>query len=216
MNRLQTNGHAVVLASGSPRRRELLSTICDKFTVVVSGLDETMPADCDPRDLAVTLAESKALEVAKCLSPAQLQDQSAIVIGADTVVSLGAKRLEKPGDEEEAIDMLMELSGMNHTVFTGVCAVLRSFNKTGPSEHQELKFRADAARTQVTFRAFSRDEAQRYVRSEKPLDKAGAYGIQDPHFDFAVRVEGPIDNVIGFPLELVQGLVQDLLNREVC
>lgn len=206
---LKSHGAKVILASGSPRRLELLGTLCSDFQVIVSEVDETMPAAMDPSALASHLAESKALSVANDLPLEWLKAGGALVIGADTVVSLGHKRLEKPTDPDDAVAMLMELRGRSHHVFTGVCvAFFRQFD--GAASHRiQNQVQTGVEKTEVRFRTFNRAEAEAYVQAQNPLDKAGAYGIQDPGFDFAQAVSGPLDNVIGLPRALLCRLVEE-------
>ena len=170
---------AVILASASPRRSQLLRGLGIPFTVRPAGCDER----CDERDperLVCSLARRKALAV-----PAALGDT---VIDADTVVCLECDILGKPRDESEARAMLRRLSGSRHTVFTGV-AVRRA---------GRILVRAE--QTDVYFRPLPDAYIERYVRSGEPLDKAGAYGIQGAGGAFVRRIEGDFYNVMGLPL----------------
>lgn len=181
-------GGRVILASGSPRRRELLTSLGVAFEVVVSGADEDSP-ETDPQRLAGELALLKGREVAA-------QHPDAVVIAADTVVAVGGQLLAKPADAAENAAFLRALSGRTHDVFTGV-AVLH-----GRQEWLEVP------RTAVTFRDLSDAECLYYAASGEGLDKAGGYGIQHLGAALVERVEGEYSNVVGFPLSVVIRLLR--------
>lgn len=173
----------IVLASGSPRRRELLMKTGLPFRVIVSDAEEITSAPATPAELAAENAKLKALAVARDL-PA-----SSIVIGADTIVVLDGHVFGKPRDEQDAKRMLRELSGRSHEVITGVCIV----------RNEACETFADV--THVNFRELSDDEIDAYVASREPLDKAGAYGIQGGAAAFVASIDGDYDNVVGLPVE---------------
>jgi septum formation protein len=174
--------YPVVLASASPRRRELLGRLVEEFRVVPSSVDEEALTDPDPWVTAQRLAREKALSVFK-------DEPSSLVIAGDTVVALeSGVQLAKPADAADAARMLRLLSGQTHVVVTGVCLVWPG----GMSAFTEA--------SRVTFRAVSDDEIARYIATGSPMDKAGAYGLQDESQDFIARVEGDVDNVIGLPV----------------
>lgn len=174
----------LVLASASPRRRHLLGQLGLSFDVHPSDVDETVPPGIEPSALVRHLAMEKAVAVAH-LYPDRL------VLGADTIVVLDGAVLGKPADAAEARAMLVQLSGEMHTVFTGLALVhLNSARRE--SAHEE---------TDVYFDALSDDEIARYVDTGAPMDKAGAYGIQDDYgAAFIHRIEGDYYNVVGLPL----------------
>jgi septum formation protein len=174
----------IILASGSPRRAHLMSVLGFPFTVRESGVEEITDEKLAPEEIARGLAFRKASSVASELS-------SGIVIGADTIVVLEGKILGKPATEEEAVDMLSALSGKTHTVFTGFALV----------DVESKKSYISFERTEVTFRALRRDEIERYVAAGSPMDKAGAYGIQDDYGAvFVEKIDGCFYNVVGFPI----------------
>ncbi len=179
----------VVLASASPRRQELLSQVLSAFEVIPANVDEEALVDADPGVTAQRLAREKALAVS-ALHP------DSLVIGGDTVVALDFggswKQLAKPGSAEEAVAILEELSGATHTVITGVCLVWLG----GMNAFTEV--------TQVTFRQLEREEIEAYVATGSPMDKAGAYGLQDESQSFIEKVEGSVTNVIGLPMEKLE------------
>lgn len=178
----------VVLASGSPRRRELLTQLGVPFEVVVSGEPEDSP-ETNPERLAGELAQLKARAVA-ALRP------DAVVIAADTVVACDGLLLAKPADAAENVAFLRELSGKAHQVFTGVTVL----SPVGTWQGVE--------RTDVVFRSLTAGEMAYYAQSGEGLDKAGGYGIQGLGMSLVARVEGDYSNVVGFPLALVIRLLR--------
>jgi septum formation protein len=174
----------IVLASGSPRRQSLLRQIGIDFDVKESGVEEVFDHTKKPEENVVLLSRRKAETVAASYD-------NAIIIGADTIVVLDKDILGKPLNEQEAVSMLQRLSGRTHVVYTGFTLVDR------PSNCSTMAFEA----TKVTFRKLSDDEITEYVRSGAPMDKAGAYGIQDDYGAvFVEKVDGCFYNVVGLPL----------------
>lgn len=172
----------LILASGSPRRKELLARTGRTFRVVVSDADEIAPKDMAPVDVAMHNARGKALAVASG------QPASATVIGADTIVVLDGRIFGKPIDERDAHRMLRELSGKTHQVITGVALA------------HEGNCETFAEITDVCFRELSDAEITAYIATGEPLDKAGAYGIQGAAGTFVDHIEGDYDNVVGLPV----------------
>jgi septum formation protein len=181
----------VVLASSSPRRRQLLDLIGIAHEVRPANIDETMRAREVPRRHAERLAREKATKIAT-------RDPDLITIGADTVVVINRKVLGKPSDEAEAIHMLSQLSGREHTVITAV-AVARG-----------KKVRSAIEEVQVRFRRLHDDEIEAYVATGEPMDKAGAYGIQGYGATIVERIEGDYFAVMGLPLARLTSLMRDL------
>lgn len=190
----------VVLASASPRRRELLSGAGLEFSIQASNVDESLAGDLGPEEAALVLAERKARAVA-----AELGEVDVLVIGADTLVAVGAgdgaRRLGKPADPIEAGAMLAELSNSRHRVVTGVCVVhARSGRSVAAWE-----------RTWVTMRTIEPGEIEAYVRSGEWRDKAGGYAIQEHADAFVTGLEeGGFDNVVGLPVGLTLALIEQL------
>ncbi|MCZ7640175.1 MAG: Maf family protein [Verrucomicrobia bacterium] len=176
----------LVLASASPRREALLRQCGVHFEVVPAGVPELEPEHLTLAELCLLNAHRKARAVAK-----RYPDR--LVLGADTMVGLGGRRFGKPRDPGEARAMLTELSGRTHEVITGVCLlVLR--------DHQERLF---AETTRVTFRALGEAEIRAYLAAVNPLDKAGAYAIQEQGDRLVADLEGSYANVVGLPVERV-------------
>ncbi len=174
----------LVLASASPRRRALLHQIGLQFEVKESGVIEDDAPDVSPQDYVISLSKKKASVIA-------LKEVNAIVIGADTIVVINNKSLGKPSTHREAVTMLTALSGRTHSVYTGFTLV------DMPSHKSVSAFEV----TKVTFRTLDKDEIRAYVDSGSPMDKAGAYGIQDDYGAvFVEKVDGCFYNVVGFPL----------------
>ena len=171
----------LILASASPRRRDLLHQICLHFDIVPSNIDENI-LEKDPNQLVKKLALLKASEVASRVK--------GIVIGADTIVVHKQTVLGKPISKEDAIGMLRRLNGDQHQVFTGV-AVVDSRSKRQWSAVEI---------TQVFFREYSSAEILKYVASGEPMDKAGAYAIQGQGSLFVQKIRGCFFNVVGLPL----------------
>ena len=189
----------IVLASASPRRRELLARAGLRFAVDPADVDESLAPGLDPRTAALELAERKARAVAL------RRADGAWVVGADTVVALeepgGWRLLGKAADEAEARAMLRALSGTRHAVVTGV-AVARA----GADE-----LAADAETTWVTMRPLDEREVEAYVASGEWRDKAGAYAIQETADRFVTRLEqGGFDNVVGLPVERTLALLRSV------
>ena len=185
----------LILASQSPRRRELLGLFNLPFTVRVADIDETMDPSRSPAEevARVSLAKARAVE-------RQPED---VVIAADTIVVLGNRVLGKPANEAQAEEMLTALSGRAHQVMTGV-TVLRGSRSLTATEI-----------TDIHFRALSSREIRRYIATGEPMDKAGSYGIQGGAALFAEKIHGDYYNVVGLPvcrlLRMLRELAPDLM-----
>jgi septum formation protein len=182
----------LILASGSPRRRELLTRARIDFEVVQSGLDEIREAHESAREYALRMARDKALAVST-------QRPHRDVLAADTVVECGGAILEKPVDAADATRMLNALSGRTHTVVTAFAIALDG-----------KIVASDAVVSRVTFRALSAEEIADYIATGEPFDKAGAYGIQGIGGGFITHVEGSRDNVMGLPTDEVIAVLRRL------
>lgn len=196
----------IVLASGSPRRKELLEQVGLEFEICPAKGEEIISKSI-PHEVVVELSEQKAKEVASAVlaydeAHAEITTPTDImVIGADTVVAFEDKILGKPKDAEDAKDMLRMLSEKTHSVYTGVTIVFISKEgKTGIHSFYE--------KTDVSFYPLSDLEIQRYIESGDPLDKAGAYGIQGEFAKHIKGIQGEYNNVVGLP---IARLYQELL-----
>ena len=179
-----TEKNILLLASNSPRRKQLLALGNWNFNIVVSDVDESQLADETPKDYVLRLAQAKALAVAAKAHPEN------IIIGSDTAVVNGDEILGKPKDEMDAVRMLKQLRGHTHQVFTGV-AVYRVDSESMLTE---------LCVTDVPMRNYSDDEIQAYVKTGDPLDKAGAYAIQHPDFQPVESMSGCYASVMGLPM----------------
>ncbi len=182
----------IILASASPRRRELLGQIGLMFEVIVSNTEEKTAAE-EPRKMVEELSGQKAAAVLDSLPES---GEPALVVGADTVVSLDGRILGKPRDAEQAAEMLAALSGRTHEVYTGVTLLYR---KTGKGGGKTIR-KTFHERTEVTFYPMSRAEILEYVSTGDCLDKAGAYGIQGFCARYIREIAGDYNNVVGLPV----------------
>ena len=181
----------IVLASQSPRRRELLSRMGLDFSVCSPSIDEDAFSAPEPLELVKLLSREKALQVAAG------QGKDTLVIAADTVVVRDGTALGKPASSEEAEAMLSSLSGRSHLVCTGVTVTRNGHTVT------------EAEVTQVTFRGLDREEIRRYVATGEPMDKAGAYGIQGLGALLVSGIRGDYSNVVGLPVCLLGQILKD-------
>ena len=174
---------SIVLASASPRRRELMAQITDEKPVIIPARgEENPPAGAGPELTVLSLSLAKAEEVAaKC-------SQEDVIIAADTIVSCGGRILGKPHSESEAEEMLKLLSGRRHEVYTGVTVIA----------HGRVLNEAECSA--VYFRELDSEEIKKYIRTGEPMDKAGAYGIQGKAGVFVEKIEGDYYNIVGLPL----------------
>jgi|WetSurMetagenome_2_1015567.scaffolds.fasta_scaffold317654_2 septum formation protein len=186
--------YRLVLASGSPRRVRLLNEAAIEFRQIIPDIDEDDHEIIDPMELATTLAEKKALAAMD-----RIKDDE-IALGCDTIVILKGKILGKPDSPGEAFEMLSALSGNCHTVCS---AIALANNKGVIKSGYEL--------TDVYFNNVSKQAIEAYIATGEPLDKAGAYGIQEEGGFLVDRIAGNLDNVIGLPMSLLEDLAVKML-----
>ncbi len=180
----------IILASASPRRREILRENGIDFEVVVpSGEEKNIVGEKYSEELVNECAIAKAKSVWASTQFVGASSTSPIIVSCDTVVVNDGTIIGKPKDREDAVNILKSLSGKTHIVASSVCVM----------KGDDVKVAHEI--TKVTFRKLNDKEIQDYIDRCNPLDKAGSYGIQDEGFDFAIKVEGNIDNVIGFPMK---------------
>lgn len=184
--------YKVILASGSPRRRELMAGLGVNYEVrILPDVDESYPDTLQGEEISLYIAKEKADAYIPMMQPDEL------IITADTIVWLDGKVLGKPRDREDALQMLRTMSGRTHEVFTGVCITTTDWQ------------RSFTAQTEVRFATLSEDEIIYYVDNFKPMDKAGAYGVQEwIGFIGVENISGSYYNIMGLP---VQKLYRELL-----
>ena len=175
----------IILASGSPRRRELLAQIGIKTEVIPSYADENTDI-ADPEKRVEELARRKCVEVARDIP-------SGIFLGADTVVSVDGEILGKPADAQEAAAMLRRISGRTHQVYTGVALMQKEAGNI-------IRKGVFSEKTDVTVAELDEYDIEEYIASGEPMDKAGAYGIQGIFAKYVTRIDGEYSNVVGLPL----------------
>ena len=183
-----------ILASKSPRRKELLSEIVKDFEIITKDVDEGLSEDIHPKDGVEILAVRKGEAVAKEVG------NEFLVISSDTLVEIGGTPLGKPADRADAISMLKLLSGNAHNVHTGVAV------------HFGGKVYSGVATTAVYFREMTDEEIEAYVDSGDPMDKAGSYGIQSGGGKFVEKIDGDYDTVVGLSVKLTKRLIDEALN----
>lgn len=189
----------MILASASPRRRELLAQIGFKFRICVSDAEEVITR-CEPGEIVMELSEKKAEAVAGRIlageaadsAGAEISAEDLLVIGADTLVFLEGEQMGKPSDASGAFSMLSRLQGRSHQVYTGVTLLMIKNGK----EWSRKRFYEE---TQVEFYPVSEEEIREYIETGEPMGKAGAYGIQGIGGKFVKRIEGDYNNVVGLP-----------------
>lgn len=179
---MHTRYPRLILASASPRRRELLEKMGLDFTVFAADVDENIPER--PRDAVKILAHRKAEAV-------RANFESGLIIAADTLVSLEDTALGKPRDRDDAKRMLCSLSGKRHEVVTGVCLM----------DASDGRYLLESVSSSVSFRSLTEEEIEAYIDTGEPMDKAGAYAIQGIGKRLVAGYEGSYDNIVGFPTE---------------
>lgn len=187
-----------ILASRSPRRKELLSKIVDSFEIITRETDESLPDGVHPKEGVELLAVRKGKAVADEISA------DFLIVSSDTLVELGGVPLGKPEDKEDAVKMLLNLSGKTHNVHTGVAI------------HYKGNVFSGSDTSSVTFKGFGEDEAREYVATGEPMDKAGSYAIQGIGARLVEKYEGNFDTIVGLSLKLTKRLIDEAVaNDEV-
>lgn len=194
--------YKLILASQSPRRKELLKMIESEFEIKVSNCEEIITSS-EPKQVTMELAEQKAMAAATELNRQKKNDKqiettvkdenSFIVIGADTVVASGTEIFGKPKDKDDARRMINKISGASHQVYTGVALVLV---KDGKVERIDVF----SEKTDVEVAHMSSQEIEEYINSTEPYDKAGGYGIQGTFGKYVTGIKGDYNNVVGLPV----------------
>ena len=188
----------IILASSSPRRQKILKQVGIPFTILPSDIDEDLSGEMSPYEAVKTLSERKAAcAVGKMEYPA-------VIVAADTIVDLNGKIIGKPSDKSDAFNILKKLQGKRHSVYTGVCII----NKTA----DDTVVRSIIDNAAVFMRPMTDDEIRAYIETGEPMDKAGAYAIQEKGSLFVERIEGDFYTVEGLPIVRVY---QELKNMGV-
>ena len=197
MSRFELGNRKLILASGSPRRRELMEKLRTSFEVEVSDVDEAIPGDIPTEDAAKYLSGVKAAAVYELH-----KSEDVIVVGADTIVVYDGVIYGKPKDEADAYRMLKKLSGRTHLVITGVTVIAGASGR-----ERRLSF---SNITRVTFYELSDEEIRDYIATGEPSDKAGAYGIQEQGALLVKHIEGDFYSVMGLPIAELAHALQDI------
>lgn len=182
----------IILASKSPRRREILENTKVRFSIKESQIDEIIKVNESPKETVMRLAYEKALDVAS-------SNKDSLVIGADTIVVINEQILGKPKNEEEAYNMIKLLSGKTHYVITGFALINLSLNKKV----------IDCEVSQVTFKELSEECIKDYINTKESLDKAGAYGIQGYGGLLVKNIKGDYFNIVGLPISKISDCLKD-------
>ncbi len=193
--------YKVILASASPRRRELLAQIGMDFKVIISKADENI-SEPAPEQLVMKLSDIKAMAV---YEEHGIEDEATIILGADTVVAFDGKVLGKPKDTQQAKEMLSMLSDNTHQVFTGVTIL---YKKQGG-----LKSETFYDKTTVYTYPISDKEIDEYIMTGEPMDKAGSYGIQGIGAKFIKKIDGDYNNVVGLPVSKIYQKIKEIENE---
>ncbi|WP_046228329.1 Maf family protein [Paenibacillus dauci] len=186
----------IILASASPRRKELMASLQLEFEIMPSEADESVPGDWSPERIVTELALRKANAVCEQYS-AQVAD--AVVVGSDTIVVLDGRIFGKPENEEQAAAILQSLQGRSHYVYTGIACIDTATGRT----------RTDYRHTLVHMKPLTSERIQAYVRSGEPADKAGAYAIQGLGSTLVDRIEGCYFTVVGLPVSLLSDMLEE-------
>lgn len=184
-------GKRVILASKSPRRKELLSLICDSFEVMPADIDESVPQGVSADDAAEYISTKKAFAI----------DSEDVIIACDTVVIVDGKILGKPSDRQNGFEMLSELSGKTHSVISGVCIRYKG---------ESVSF---SQKSLVTFYELTGEEIDDYLDSGEPFDKAGGYGIQGLGSLLVKEFSGDFFNIVGLPVARLRHELSELLSK---
>jgi len=187
----------IILASQSPRRRDILMSMGYEFDIIIPNVNEDLIDGLSPAEFAATLSRRKADAVAGMIT---VDNDEFTIIAADTIVAINNQILGKPTDETDAFNMLKMLSGNWHSVFTGVTAVFLTNKNTD--------IVTDVCETRVKFRTLTDSEILNYIKTGEPFDKAGSYGIQGFAKDFIESFDGSFTNVVGLPEELLTKLLR--------
>ncbi len=191
-----------ILASKSPRRKELLADLYPNFEILTEAVDESLPKNLSLSDAVAAIAERKGRAVLNRLHKLQRPDlDECIIISSDTMVEVAGVPLGKPKDEQDAYKMLSLLSGREHSVHTGIAVFCRD------------SVISSVATTKVFFKKLSEREILEYIKTGEPMDKAGAYGIQGGAGKFVEKIQGDFDTVVGLSRGLTKEMVERIISQ---
>lgn len=201
----------IILASKSPRRRELLSRIGIEYECMVSEMEENI-TESEPDKVVRELSCQKAENVFEILKAEGKTDKAPmVIIGADTVVACDGEIMGKPKDEDDARRMLKLLRGRSHSVWTGVTMLFINIDKNGNINEDKVISEAFACETKVYMYPVPDIEIDEYIKTKEPMDKAGAYGIQGVAGKFIEKIEGDYNNVVGLPVSALYQSIKNIL-----
>ncbi len=194
-----TTTKIVILASSSPRRQQLISSLSLPYRIEVSDVDETTDPGRTPSQIVEELSERKARAIYERYEREPAQAEDGVIVGSDTIVVLDGNVLGKPRDEEDAFRMLKRLQGREHEVYSGVACIGLADGRTSVAHE----------RTVVRMKPMSDERIRRYIATREPLDKAGSYAIQGIGATIVERIEGDYFNVVGLPMSLLSDMLAD-------
>lgn len=201
----------IILASKSPRRRELLSRMGIKYECMVSEREEKITGS-EPDKVVRELSYQKAEDIYEALRDIEkIGDTPVLIIGADTVVACDGEIMGKPKDEADARRMLKLLSGRSHSVWTGVTVIFVNMDEKGNTHKDNVISETFACETKVYMYRLSDNEIDEYIKTREPEDKAGAYGIQGTATKFIEKIEGDYNNVVGLPVSALYQKIKKIL-----
>ncbi len=200
----------IILASKSPRRKELLSRIGIEHECIVSEAEEKT-TESSPDKVVAELSRQKAENIFEIIRAGERDNSPMVIIGADTVVACDSNIMGKPKDKQDAGRMLKLLEGRNHSVWTGVTLLFVNIDKNGNYSENKVISETFACETKVYMYHVSDNEIEEYIKTEEPLDKAGAYGIQGIAAKFIEKIEGDYNNVVGLPVSALYQRIKNIL-----
>lgn len=200
----------IILASKSPRRKELLSRIGIEYECIVSEAEEKT-TESSPDKVVAELSRQKAENIFEIIRAGERDNSPMVIIGADTVVACDSNIMGKPKDKQDAGRMLKLLEGRSHSVWTGVTLLFINIDKNGNYSENKVISETYACETKVYMYHVSDNEIEEYIKTEEPLDKAGAYGIQGIAAKFIEKIEGDYNNVVGLPVSALYQRIKNIL-----
>ena len=202
---MMIDSYRTILASASPRRKELLGRIIPVFERIAANVDESIAEGMEPYVAVAMLSQKKAEEVSEGAPESRRTGTGTIIIGADTVVAMGDQIFGKPRDEHHAFKMLSQLQGNAHQVYTGVTIIIKT-----PIDHFKKTF---TECTTIEVASIGEGQIRDYIATGEPIDKAGAYAIQGAFCKYVTRISGDYNNVVGLPVARLYSELQSLFGK---